>query len=156
MRNRNSTPRPVARVLLVATLTAVALLLNSCGLGGRGGVDEARYSGTWKGTVMDEAHGAGTFVATLEQQDLSIVGTWHSVMGGDSNRQNGGSWTGNVFVGASSDLVEVTLSPAVASDCSYRLTLSREQQAMRGNYAAVADPAACSNLTRGTLQLEKQ
>jgi len=151
-------PRTFRDALLrVAATLALTLLLASCGvLGGQGKSSGMDYTGTWRGTVTDEANGAGTFVATLEQTELSLAGTWHSVIGADAGRQDGGQWSGEVFVGKSADLLEVTLTPAVTGACSYRLTLSRELEILKGDYASTTDPATCSNLTRGTLQLSKQ
>ncbi len=150
--------RTVRKALLpVAATLTLTLLLAACGaLGGHSKSPSMDYTGTWRGTLTDEANGAGTFVATLGQTELSLAGTWHSVIAADAGRQDGGQWSGEVFVGKSADVLEVTLTPAVAGACSYLLTLSREQESMKGNYVATTDPATCQNLTRGTLQLSKQ
>lgn len=146
--------RRAARLLSVAV--AGLLLLTSCGLGKKQQVGNFDYSGTWRGTVTDEANGAGSLLVTLQQAEYALAGTWLAVVGGDAARQEGGTWTGQLFVGKESDLLDVTLTPAVAGGCSYRLTLARSQESMSGSYEPVGASPACGNLTRGTVSLTKQ
>lgn len=150
--------RPVTRSHLkrAAALLAVLLLLTSCGLGKKSTAGSFDYTGTWRGSLTDETSGAGTFMTTLQQVDFAVTGTWHSVMGSDATRQDGGALSGQLFVGKDSDLLEVTLSPAVAGRCSYKLTLSRTQETISGSYVPVGTGAECGDLTRGTVQVGKQ
>ncbi len=145
-----------SRLTRAAALLAVLLLLTSCGLGKKSPTGSFDYTGTWRGSLTDDTSGAGTFLTTLQQVDFAVTGTWHSVMGSDAARQNGGALSGQLFVGKDSDLLEVTLSPAVAGQCSYRLTLSRAQETITGSYAPVGTVTECGDLTRGTVQVGKQ
>lgn len=151
------THRRTGRVAHLLGVTAGALLLlTSCGLGQKPKVGAFDYTGTWRGTVSDEANGAGTALVTLQQNEYVLTGTWHTVMGGDAARQDGGAWTGQLFVGKEGDLLDVTLSPAVAGECSYKVTLSRTEESVSGSYEPTGAAVTCANLTRGTLQLAKQ
>lgn len=140
-----------------ALVLAVALvgLLSGCGLG-QGQQTGFDYAGSWRGTLTDEVNGSGSVQATLQQAGHALTGTWHAVMGGDAARQDGGTWAGEVFIGQDRDLLEVTLSPAVGGECSYRVTLARTNEALTGEYAATGASPTCTNLQRGTLQLSKQ
>lgn len=145
-----------SRLTRATALLAVLLLLTSCGLGKRSPTGSFDYTGTWRGSLNDETSGAGAFMTTLQQVDFVVTGTWHSVMGSDAARQDGGALSGQLFVGKDSDLLEVTLSPAVAGQCSYKLTLSRAQETISGSYVPVGSTAECGDLTRGTVQVSKQ
>ena len=65
--------RRAARLLSVAV--AGLLLLTSCGLGKKQQVGNFDYSGTWRGTVTDEANGAGSLLVTLQQAEYALAGT---------------------------------------------------------------------------------
>lgn len=132
------------------------LLLAGCGFGSPNEPGTFDYSGTWGGTLSDDANGAGTMLVTLQQSGHALAGTWHAVVAGDPARQDGGSWSGELFVGQERDLLEANLSPAVAGQCSYRLTLTRTNEGMSGDYAAVGAAPVCAQLTRGSVQLSKQ
>lgn len=149
-------PAPRARLSGAAALLVVSLLLTSCGLGKGSPTGSFDYAGTWRGSLTDETSGAGTFLATLQQAGFDITGTWHTVMGSDAARQDGGALSGQVFVGEEGDLLNVTLSPAVAGRCSYNLTLSRTQETISGSYVPVGTATECGDLTRGTVQVSKQ
>lgn len=154
---KRGTQRRTKRLAHLLSVTAGALLLlTSCGLGQKPKVGAFDYTGTWRGTVSDDANGAGTALVTLQQDEYALAGTWHTVMGGDAARQDGGAWTGQLFVGKDGDLLDVVLSPAVAGECSYKLTLSRTQESVSGSYEPAGATTTCANLTRGTLQLAKQ
>lgn len=114
------------------------------------------YRRTSRGTVTDEANGAGSLLVTLQRAEYALTGTWLTVMGGDAARQEGGVWAGQVFVGKESDLLDVTLSPAATGGCSYRLTLSRAQESISGGYEASGTQTGCGNLTRGMISITKQ
>lgn len=150
--------RPARRGTVARWLagTALLLLLASCGAGKKSETGTFDYGGTWRGSVTDEANGAGTFLATLQQNEFSLTGTWHSVLSADPARQNGGTWAGQLFVGKDSDVLDVTLTPAVAGECSYKLTLSRNQDTLGGSYEPTSSSTGCATLTRGTLQVSKQ
>lgn len=143
-----------ARLLSLAA--AGLLLLTSCGLGKKQQVGNFDYSGTWRGTVTDEANGTGSLLVTLQQAEYALTGTWLTVMGSDATRQEGGVWAGQVFVGKESDLLDVTLSPAATGGCAYRLTLARSQESITGSYETSGAQTACGNLTRGTVSIAKQ
>lgn len=152
--------RSVARVardagLMSAAFLLASLLLASCNLLGSSEPKGFDYSGTWRGSVNDTTNGAGTFAATLDQSGSALSGTWHSVMADDASRQNGGTWSGQVYTGESGDLLEATLTSAATGQCSYKLTLSRNQGAISGEYAPTGSATACSNLDRGTIQLSR-
>ncbi|MFA5551898.1 MAG: hypothetical protein WDA03_09800 [Trueperaceae bacterium] len=142
------------RLLLV--LLAAATLLAGCGLVGGDTPGTFDYSGDWRGTLNDEANGAGTLLVTLQQSGHALSGTWHAVMGADATRALGGSWTGQVFVGQDSDLLNGTLAPAVAGQCSYTLTLARANEQLSGTYVPVGAATDCTHLTRGSVQLSIQ
>lgn len=148
--------RTVRPLRLVCALLLASSLLAGCGLGSRGSSTGYQYTGSWRGSVTDDAGGSGSFMVTLSQADLALAGTWHVVMGSDPARQAGGTWAGQVFVGQEKDLLEVTLSPSLAGQCSYRMTLSRTNDSLTGEYAATSALTGCTNLTRGTLQMTKQ
>lgn len=138
-----------------ATFLLAAFLLASCNFLGSSKSKEYDYSGTWRGTVNDATNGPGTFSATLDQTSFALSGTWHSVMADDAGRQNGGAWSGQVYTGDSGDLLEVTLASAASGQCSYKLTLSRQQDAISGEYAPTGSATTCVNLDRGTIQLSR-
>ena len=143
----------------VLALLAAATLLAGCGLGGLGAPGTPgtfAYAGDWRGTVSDEVNGAGTLLVTLQQADHALTGTWHAVMGADAARALGGTWAGQVFVGQDSDLLNGTLTPAVAGQCSYTLTLARANEQLSGTYVPVGTAPDCAHLVRGTVQLSKQ
>lgn len=146
------------RASTLPVLAAAVLVLAGCNVLGGGGASQGAfdYSGTWRGSVVDEANGTGTLLVTLQQSTYTLAGTWHVVMGGDAARQDGGSWTGQLFVGQDGDLLTATLSPAVAGECSYTLTLSRTNEAMSGTYVPGGAALTCAQLVRGTVQLGKQ
>ena len=152
--------RSVARLArdagrMSATVLLAAFLLSSCNFLGGSKSKAYDYSGTWRGSVNDATNGAGTFAATLDQAGYALSGTWHSVMADDVARQNGGAWTGQVYTGDSGDLLEVTLASAASGQCSYKLTLSRQQDAISGEYAPTGSATTCVNLDRGTIQLSR-
>lgn len=140
----------------LAGLMLVVALLSGCGLGSGGTQGSFDYSGSWRGSVTDEANGAGTFIVTISQTNLTLAGTWHVVMSADAARQAGGTWAGQVFVGEQRDLLEASLTPALAGECSYKLTLARSNESLTGDYSASGSVEVCNNLTRGTLSLSKQ
>lgn len=142
------------RLLGVALLAAA--LLTGCGLLSGNSSGSYEYSGSWRGTVTDDAGGTGAFIVTLSQANLALTGTWHVVMGGDPARASGGNWAGQVFIGQDKDLLEANLAPAVAGQCAYRLTLSRNNDALTGDYTATGAAASCDNMTRGSISLSKQ
>lgn len=144
------------RTALALVVLAALMVLTGCGLGKKPQAGTFDYSGTWRGSVNDETNGTGTFQATLQQAEFTLSGTWHTVLASDPARQDGGAFGGQLFVGKESDLLEVTLSPAVQGACAYKVTLSRAQDTMSGSYEPTGAGAACTNLTRGTLQVTKQ
>ena len=158
VKERASRARTKRLPLALSVLAATVLLLTGCGFFGKGGADQGAfgYSGNWRGTVADEDNGAGTLLVTLQQDGHALAGTWHVVMGGNPARQDGGSWAGQLFVGKDGDLLTATLSPAVAGECSYTLTLSRTNEAMSGTYVPAGAAQACAQLVRGSVQLSKQ
>ena len=137
--NAPSGTRPTFRKVTakLAVVLIALLLLTACGFGSSDGPGTFDYSGTWGGALTDESNGAGTLLVTLHQAGHALSGTWHAVMAGDPARQDGGGWSGELFVGQERDLLEATLSPAVAGQCSYRVTLTRTNEGMSGGYAAV-------------------
>ncbi len=143
--------RPL-QVRLAAGLSLI-LLLSACTTTN---TESNFYAGNWRGALTDEVNGAGSFRVTFEQDSRSVSGTWLAVMGDDPARQVGGSLSGDVFEGEDRDIVEVTLTPAVAGECSYRLQLQRRDQSLTGDYAPATADMTCLELQRGTLQLSKQ
>lgn len=139
----------------LAAVLGLTLLLSACSMGDQRSSGFA-YTGSWRGSLTDEVNGAGSFRATFQQQGQSVGGTWLVVMGNDPARQAGGSLSGEVFVGADRDLLEMTLTPAVAGECAYRLTLQRRDDSLTGEYAPTSSDMTCRELGRGTLQLSKQ
>lgn len=141
--------------LHLRALIPLALLLAACNLVTAPEAKGYDYAGTWRGSVTDGANGSGSIVATLDQSGYALTGTWHVVMADDAARQAGGAWTGQVYTGEDGDLLRVTLASAATGQCSYQLTLSREQDAIRGDYAPTGGASGCRELTQGTVQLNR-
>lgn len=139
-------------------LAATVLSLAGCNFlgGGAPAAGAFDYGGSWRGNVTDEVNGAGTMFVTLQQNAYTLAGTWHVVMGADAARQDGGNWSGQLFVGQESDLLTASLSPAVAGKCTYTLTLARSNETVSGTYVAAGAAQVCAQLVRGSVQLAKQ
>ncbi len=139
------------RLGLVALLLSSVMLV-SCSRPSKLEPREFDYSGTWKGSLVDDVQGDGTITATLNQDVFSVGGTWYSYFGDDSASQNGGSLTGQIFVGEDTDQLNIKLKPQVSNNCAYDVTLIRTDDKLAGKY----EPSSGTDCHAGTVRMTKQ
>lgn len=136
----------------VLALLAISLSLAACSKPSKLEPRDFEYTGTWKGSLVDDTRGDGTITATLQQDSFSISGTWYGVFAEDVALQNGGTLTGQIFVGEDSDQLNMVLKPQVSSLCTYEMTLTRTDDRLTGKY----EPTSGTNCHAGTVRMTKQ
>lgn len=138
--------------LAVLALLSISLSLVACSKQSKLEPRELAYTGTWKGTLVDKGHGGGIITATLEQDKFSVSGTWYSVFADDPALQNGGTLTGEIYLGEDTDVVNAVLKPQVSNLCTYKMTLTRTDDRLEGTY----EPTSGENCHAGTVRMTKQ